>query len=415
MGSPIKSLRYLNRNPSFLKQRTYVTGSALPTINIAAFDLYEQPVYTLPNETFFMGIEIYPATPLDSNPWSIIRGESAKAIISGSVSFSSLKLYGSTGPHILSFTSLTDQYDSSIYFINETINISPCDGGKIMESLPGTTISVCSDPVCTQGCLPNQGVCVQKDTCQCLDGWEGVDCGLPKEYYDGLSLILSLSGSNESGSDQAVVETAQLPELRSQIMSVLNREMEGKGDVVFRSMDVNAELSNPKRLRSVPTFSSLTSSESSKQTVITIQVLIKSEDSSTFLEGDSLAEFYPLLQSEFPSSIYLPSNQTASVSLSSLKITNSPKIYVTIADPTVIAVLLLTGICLLGTIGIMIVFTKSRQTAAVKSSSYVFCMLICLGFVLGYISIPLYTGIPTKGSCVAQIWLLALSMGMVVG
>lgn len=65
----------------------------------------------------------------------------------------------------------------------------------------------------------------------------------------------------------------------------------------------------------------------------------------------------------------------------------------------------LVGVCVLGTLGVMIWLVVCRNNPFVKASSQLFCQIICVGALIAYGGLVSFFGKPSDSTCMLPPWL----------
>ncbi|KAI8818568.1 uncharacterized protein EV422DRAFT_537513 [Fimicolochytrium jonesii] len=88
--------------------------------------------------------------------------------------------------------------------------------------------------------------------------------------------------------------------------------------------------------------------------------------------------------------------------------------YVAFSDPLGAAMLALSALVLLVALGMLGAVFYNRHDKVIKAASPLFCSLMILGNLLGLCTIFVYTGPPTRVTCILQPWMLCLSYAIVM-
>eukprot|EP00835_Amoeboradix_gromovi_P002917 NODE_177_length_15815_cov_0.395457.p1 type:complete len:1260 gc:universal NODE_177_length_15815_cov_0.395457:7093-3314(-) len=240
------------------------------------------------------------------------------------------------------------------YNITATIPVSFNACPSLYINAPINGIPNCRLPVCQMGCLGSNGVCVDDNICKCINGYDGIDCYLRTDMYD----TLSVQNDNCTNSDRDGM-IARYQMLLKQL---------GSYTLVYRHV-----------------------------TECTFVFSVKSNDK--YVEGNDLQLIKRRLDSAVrQQSAYATSNKS----------------YV-LMDFTTIIVVIFYIIAIVLLIAIVIVFSKYKNTAIVKSSSYLFNMIILLGMLTSCIGVFLEIGIPSITTCNSKIWIYVTAFICVYG
>ncbi|KAL7754353.1 hypothetical protein RI367_000334 [Sorochytrium milnesiophthora] len=390
MASQASSLAFAN-NPLWLGGTNwYNGGDYFPRLVVAAYDQYGNVVHTHAAETFLLGVTLVPANPLAV---ATVVGEISKAILGGTATFNSLRVLGTPGSYTLLISSLTEMFPSTTYNISVPVGIRSCNSPNIQQMVDG--YQACVAPVCSNGCIAGQGTCMGNDLCVCMSGWEGDDCSAPAGYYDAVSIRWLAPSVSFSIAPAFSYEISSLLQARSTAL--------GLGDVTLRNITQTNSTAGTLHRRTV----------GGNTPMIIAQVLLSSN--GTYLEGSQLTRASTLLQQSLSSQPIVSSVAGAQLTVVDAALVTGQMMVLWMSSAPVIVVLALAAAGVCTTVVVIATFFKFRDTAVVKSSSFLFSTLICTGLLFGYAVIPLSAGVPTQTTCNLQIWLPALSFGMVVG
>ncbi|KAI9189991.1 hypothetical protein H9P43_001424 [Blastocladiella emersonii ATCC 22665] len=468
------------------------SGDALPSVQVAALDQYDQVARTTADETFLLQAQVLGvaggAASDSAVVPAVVTGEASKAILGASVPFQGLRFVGAPGTYTLGIMSLTDLYPSSVFNVTTTVVVSRCTAPRIEQPyVAGSTVaatgagavatgdtaaalaagptnlSVCQLPVCSKGCIEGQGTCVANDQCTCAAGFEGVDCALREGFNDAIEMHFRIVGTESTvassfGATGALVAAArgEIPAPRTAtaslgedptefdipILAPGHIHMEGDTAAVAAvastgsSGGVSADLMRAIGDQVMAAVASLGLGTPVLRRLVadtdamSVRASVSIQDAKgQYLELAALdpvarkvAEYFAANSALSASATSFNMANTTQVIRSSAAlqwatsvVVNAPKLVVTFDSPLGIAVQVIFAICVLTTVLIMAVLTHYRATPVVRSSSYFFGMLISSGLLLGYLILPLSTGIPTSATCSAQSWVIGLSVAMVLG
>lgn len=112
-------------------------------------------------------------------------------------------------------------------------------------------------------------------------------------------------------------------------------------------------------------------------------------------------------QRKYFDSVYNPRNLTLA------DITN--EIYVAYDSALGLAVLILNGAVMLLAVSMIINTLVYRNTVVIRSSAYIFCVLVLIGVTLGALSSYFWLGTPTDSTCMLRAWLGGLGFALSYG
>jgi basic membrane protein A len=112
-------------------------------------------------------------------------------------------------------------------------------------------------------------------------------------------------------------------------------------------------------------------------------------------------------QRKYFDSVYNPRNLTLA------DITT--EIYVHYDDDLGLAVLILNGVVMLLAVSMIINTLVYRNTVVIRSSAYIFCVLVLIGVILGALSSYFWLGAPTDSYCMLRAWLGGLGFALSYG
>jgi len=89
--------------------------------------------------------------------------------------------------------------------------------------------------------------------------------------------------------------------------------------------------------------------------------------------------------------------------------------YIQLTSPIPMVIFLLSMLGIIASLFTMGLVFKTRETPIIKSSSPLFCILILVGIILGYLFFTPYLGIPEIVNCVTPPILGPLSFSIIFG
>ncbi|KNE56728.1 polymorphic outer membrane protein [Allomyces macrogynus ATCC 38327] len=376
--------------------QTY-SGDTIGAFSVVAIDAYAQSVATTVDETFLLQVV---AVPVDANATSpsdvTLAGEVSKAILDGSTTFKDLQLMGPPGTYQVQVLSQNERYPASSFNLTDMVTLQPCTPPRIVTAVNGAP--VCALPTCSQGCFAGQGTCVAPNVCQCLPDFDGLDCSMRAGYNDAISLLVRLSGNVTSLRRRAVDPvTAAAEAVAAQVKALLasTPAVTALGDPVIRRVTIVDRIAN-------------------------VSVSVRGPNQS-FIEANVLESVVPAVSQQMgaASSWTIPAvsgtGSALTASWADVVYQPAPRFFLDYSHPGVLGALSVACILAVLTLFVMGVLTVYRSTPVVRASSYMFCMLICMGLLVGYAVVPLTAGQPTVATCTAQIWTLLLSVVLVLG
>ncbi|KAJ3361514.1 Metabotropic glutamate receptor 2 [Allomyces javanicus] len=376
--------------------QTY-SGDTLGAFSVVAIDAYAQSVATTVDETFLLQVV---AIPVDANATSpsdvTLAGEVSKAILDGSTTFKDLQLMGPPGAYQIQVLSQNERYPASSFNLTDRVTLQPCAPPRFVTVVNGAP--VCALPTCSQGCFAGQGTCVAPNVCQCLPDFDGLDCSMRAGYNDAILLLVRLSGNVTSlrrRTMDPVTAAAEAVAAQAKALLASTPAVTALGDPVIRRVTIVDRIAN-------------------------VSVSVRGPNQS-FIEASVLESVVPAVSQQMgaASSWTIPAvsgtGSALTASWADVVYQPAPRFFLDYSHPGVVGALSVAGILAVLTLFVMGVLTVYRSTPVVRASSYMFCMLICTGLLVGYAVVPLTVGQPTVATCTAQIWTLLLSVVLVLG